>query len=295
MTPFFSSGPGGTYNCMRFEIHAHRGARSFYPENTLPAFLKAVELGADAVELDLCVSGDGRIVVSHDPCLSAGSCLDPEGRKVSEKDERRYLLYHMKYAEIVRFDCGLVQPGFPGQRRVRASKPLLEEVFGEVEGRLSGLARPGGIRYNLEVKSWSGKDGLLHPPPGEYAGLLCDLLKASGIASRCIVQSFDERLLREVARIDAGVCLGLLVHRAGEVRRVLDRLGFVPAYVNPSFRAIDEGLVSMLQGFGARVVPWTVNVAADMLALHRRGVDGIITDCPEIALGLRNAGEFGCF
>ncbi|ASQ91396.1 hypothetical protein CHL67_11115 [Prosthecochloris sp. GSB1] len=277
---------------MQFEIHAHRGARSFYPENTLQAFISAVELGADAIELDLCVSGDGRIVVSHDPCMSQGRCLDPSGRAVSKKEERRYLLYRMKYAEIARFDCGLVQPGFRGQQRIRASKPLLEDVFREVEQRLSGLARPGGIRYNLEVKSWSGQDGVLHPPPREYAGLLCGVLKTFGISSRCIVQSFDERLLGEVARIDTGVRLGMLVHGAAEVHKRLVRLGFVPAYVNPAFRAVDEALVAMLHGLDARVVPWTVNAPADMLALFGQGVDGIITDFPEIALGLRDAGEF---
>lgn len=277
---------------MRFEIHAHRGARSFFPENTLPAFLKAVELGVDAIELDLCVSRDKKLVVSHDPFMTPGRCIDPSGFPVTAGDRDRYRLYSMASTDIVRFDCGSVSGDFPGQRRVRAHKPLLEEVLGAVEGRLSEMNRPKGIRYNLEVKSWARGDGVLHPEPEEYACLVCDLLERAGVALRAIVQSFDARILREVSRIAQDPALGLLVRGDGDVKAALDGLGFVPDYLNPRYSLVSRELVESLHALGVRVVPWTVNDFSEMRELVGMGVDGIITDVPEVALGLRD-GESG--
>ena len=273
---------------MRFEIHAHRGARSFFPENTLPAFLKAVELGVDAIELDLCVSQDRKLVVSHDPFMAPGRCIDPAGFPVAAGDRDRYRLYGMTFADIVRFDCGLVSGDFPGQRRVRAHKPRLEEVFGAVEDRLSEMNRPKDVRYNLEVKSWARGDGVLHPEPEEYAGLVCASLERAGVAARALVQSFDTRILREVSRIAPDLALGLLVRGGGDVKAALDGLGFVPDYLNPRYSLVSPGLVASLHALGVRVVPWTVNDLSGMRELVGMGVDGIITDVPEVALDLRD-------
>ncbi len=277
---------------MRFEIHAHRGACSFFPENTLPAFLKAVELGVDAIELDLCVSRDRKLVVSHDPFMAPGRCIDPAGFPVTAGDRDRYRLFGMACADIARFDCGQVSGDFPRQRRIRAHKPVLEEVFGAVEDRLSEINRPKGVRYNLEVKSWAQGDAILHPEPEEYAGLVCASLERAGVALRVLVQSFDARILREVSRIAPDLALGLLVRGDGDVKDALDRLGFVPDYLNPRYSLVTQELAASLHALGVRVVPWTVNDPAGMRELVGMGVDGIITDVPEIALDLRD-GENG--
>ena len=266
------------------EIHAHRGARSFFPENTVPAFLKAAELGVDAIELDLCISGDNRVIVSHDPYMQAGLCAAPDGTVLTKKDEARYLLYTMKYAEIVRFDCGRPSAGFPGQQMVPAVKPLLDDVFRSVEQHCEKLRRQGGMIYNLEVKSRAEGDGILHPSPSVYAELVTTVIEESDVSSRIRLQSFDARILKEVRKISSGLNLGLLVAKGQDPETELNRLGFRPDYLNPFFSMVDCKLVGMLHQRGIGIVPWTVNVPETMLALAGMGVDGIITDYPERAL-----------
>ncbi|MBL6956892.1 MAG: glycerophosphodiester phosphodiesterase [Chlorobium phaeobacteroides] len=267
-----------------FEIHAHRGARSVYPENTLPSFLKAVDLGADAIELDLCVSGDNRIVVSHDPYMKAGLCSAPDGKVLAKQDERQYLLYAMKYADILRFDCGHASDDVPCRFEVRAVKPVLEEVFRVVEERLESSGRVRGVIYNLEVKSGVEGDGRLHPPPEEYAHLVADSIERSGVASRVRIQSFDPRILRAVRDISPALAAGLLIKSRKDPFGQLDSLGFQPEFLNPFFRLVNRPLVERLHHRNIRVVPWTVNSPDSMRALAAMGVDGIITDYPDVAL-----------
>ncbi|MCW8796993.1 MAG: glycerophosphodiester phosphodiesterase family protein [Chlorobium sp.] len=271
-----------------FEIHAHRGARSVYPENTLPSFLKAVDLGADALELDLCVSGDNRIVVSHDPYMKAGLCSAPDGKVLAKQDERQYLLYAMKYADILRFDCGHASDEVPCRFEVRAVKPVLEEVFRVVEERLESSGRARGVIYNIEVKSGVEGDGRLHPPPEEYAHLVADLIERSGVASRVRIQSFDPRILKAIRDISPALDTGLLIKKGQDLFDQLDSLGFKPEYLNPFFRLVDRTLVERLHRRNIRIIPWTVNRPESMRALAAMGVDGIITDYPGMALNVFN-------
>ncbi len=261
---------------MSIEIQAHRGARAFFADNTLQAFCKAADLGCSVIELDLCVSQDRRIVVSHDPWIEV----------VSDAGLTRRWLYSMSYEEIVRYDCGAASPAFPHQQRVRASRPLLPEVFDEVETHLQRIGRPGAMIYNLEVKSWPDRDGIAHPSPAEYAALVLRDIAASGIEKRIRLQSFDERILIEARALSPELTFGLLVEEPAVFDSFPERLGFVPRYVNPRFDLVDEALVERLHALGAKVVPWTVNAPEEMLRMRRLGIDGIITDHPEIALHL---------
>ncbi len=267
-----------------FEIHAHRGARSFFPENTIPAFVKAVELGVYAIELDLCISGDKQVLVSHDPFMKAGLCLAPDGKELKKKDEARYLLYSMTYRDIACFDCGLVSSEFPDQQRVHAAKPLLQEVFRAVENASKKLQGKATIRYTIEIKSWAAVDGVLHPAPQEYTRLVTDVVESSGVASRVFLQSFDARILHAVREQSPSVSLGLLVKSAQQPSLELNRLGFRPDYLNPFFPMVDRELVEMLHQRSIRIVPWTVNTPDAIRFLAELGVDGIITDYPEMAL-----------
>jgi glycerophosphoryl diester phosphodiesterase len=259
---------------MPFEIQAHRGARAFYPENTIQAFCKAAELGCRVIELDLVVSHDRRIVVSHDPWIP-----DPAGTG----SPQRYL-YSLSFEEISLFDCGMISPDFPAQKRISAFRPLLSEVFRAVEAGLCRIGRPGEMIYNLEVKSWEGKDGLAHPSPEDYASLVLQDISESGIADRIRLQSFDSRILIAAKRMQPELCYGLLV----EERSVFDsfplRPGFVPEYVNPSLSIVDSELIASMHELGSKVVVWTVNRREEMIRMRKIGADGIITDHPEVAL-----------
>jgi glycerophosphoryl diester phosphodiesterase len=261
---------------MTFEIQAHRGARAFYPENTLQAFCKAADLGCGVIELDLIVSRDKKIVVSHDPWVSY-----PSGGGLSRQD-----IFSMNYAEIARLDCGAASPAFPLQQSVRAVRPLLPEVFRAVEEHLRHIRRPAAMIYNLEVKSWPERDGKAHPPPAQYAALVLRDIAASGLESRVRLQSFDARILVEAKRLMPELCYGMLVENPSMFRNIPEHPGFVPEYVNPRFDLVDASLVSRLHGLGAKVVAWTVNKPEEMLTMKRLGLDGLITDHPEIALHL---------
>jgi len=262
-----------------FEIQAHRGARAFYPENTLQAFCKAADLGCRLIELDLNVSADRRVVVSHDTWAAVGT---------GGLATKRYL-YSMEYDEIAQLDCGRVSTDFPFQQSIRAVRPELFEVFRTVEAHLRDAGRPAEMIYNLEVKSWPQLDGLAHPPPDDYAALVIRHIVASGLETRVRLQSFDVRILSAARRIMPGLTLGLLVEDRAVLAAFPARPGFVPAYVpyvNPRLDLVDVFLVSRLHGLGAKVVVWTVNRPEDMLRMKHTGADGIITDHPEIALHL---------
>ncbi|NTU67762.1 MAG: glycerophosphodiester phosphodiesterase [Chlorobiaceae bacterium] len=261
---------------MLFEIQAHRGARAFYPENTIQAFCKAADLGCRVVELDLVASKDRRILVSHDPWIPAGDDGKPS----------RQLFFTMDYRDIAAIDCGTPSPDFPQQQRIAAYRPLLSEVFREVEAHLCRIGRPGAMVYNLEVKSRAGLEGVAFPPPGEYAGLVAEVIRDSGLSDRVRVQSFDPRIVAETRRLMPELRVGLLVEELSALEGFPEGIGFVPDYVNPHRSLVDRPLVDMLHRHGSKVVAWTVNAPEEMNRMKLLGVDGLITDHPETALGL---------
>ena len=270
---------------MVFEIQAHRGARSFFPENTIQAFCKAADLGVRVVELDLVVSKDHEIVVSHDPWLSGPHCSDPHGNPLSPEDRQQYL-YDMAYRDIATYDCGLPHPSFTLQQRIVSSKPLLSMVFTRVDAWMASLGMEGRMIYNLEIKSWPDKDGIFHPAPDCYAALVVRLVEASGLSDRVRIQSFDYRVVREAWKLNPQLCYGLLIEESQNMDQVLRTLGFLPHYVNPHFALVDCTLAEYLHAQSIRMIPWTVNRKEDMLAMKHRGADGIITDYPELAFSL---------
>ena len=273
-----------------FEIQAHRGARAYFPENTIQAFCHAALLGVRVVELDLVVSKDQQIIVSHDPWLSAPLCSDVSGEPLSHEDRWRYTLYDMLYSDIARYDCGRSHPSFPQQARIATCKPLLYQVFREVDAFMVSAGLSGSMIYNLELKSWPDKDGLYHPPPSQYAELVLDLVEAAGLSPRVRIQSFDKRVVREAWKLNPELCYGLLIDHgnegAGDIMRLLSMSVFLPDYLNPHRSLVDRDLTDRLHERGVRVIPWTVNDPEEMLAMQDIGADGIITDYPERAIAL---------
>ncbi len=271
---------------MTFEIQAHRGARSFFPENTIQAFCKAADLGITVIELDLVVSKDLEIVVSHDPWISGPLCSDPAGNPLGEEDRTRFVIYDMPYSEIISFDCGRPHPSFPGQQKIVSGKPLLSEVFRQVDDYMEKSGLNGKMIFNLEIKSLPKYDGRYHPSPPEFAMLVVRLVEDAGFQERVRIQSFDYRVVKEAWKLNPGLCYGLLFSDRSNIAPFLQELEFVPHYVNPHYTLVDRKMVEELHASGMKVIPWTVNRKEDMLAMHRSGTDGLITDYPEMALSL---------
>ena len=186
-----------------FDIEGHRGCRGLFPENTIVAFIEAVKLGVNTLEMDVVVSKDGKLVVSHDPFFNPDICNFPEGQP-SEEDAKKFArLYNMTYQEIKNFDCGSrINAKFPEQKKMFASKPLLSDVIDTVETFIA-QNHLSPIHYNIETKSTVDGDDINHPKPAVFATLLYDLLKQKNVTGRCIIQSFDPRTLLVIHRIDS--------------------------------------------------------------------------------------------
>lgn len=264
-----------------FDWQGHRGARGLAPENTLPSFLKALEFPKiQTLELDLAVSADNQIVVSHEPWMSAAICSTPDGTPVKKEDETKLLLYKMSYAEIAQYDCGKRgNAGFPEQQAMPVHKPLLKDVVEGVKAYCKQHNRPLP-RINVEIKSDPNWDGQRIPAPAELAKMVVQEIKALDMAKFSYVQSFDPRVLREVRAIDPKMMIALLVGNPKGMDANVQELGFQPAIYSPHYGLVKAEDVQKAHTLGMKVIPWTVNETAEMQKLIAMGVDGIITDYP---------------
>ncbi|HLT82289.1 MAG TPA: glycerophosphodiester phosphodiesterase [Cyclobacteriaceae bacterium] len=265
----------------RFDVQGHRGARGLKPENSIPAFLTALDYGVTTLELDLAVTSDRRLVVSHEPWMSAAICLTPDGKPISRSREKAYNIYEMTYEEVAAFDCGSRgNKAFPDQQPMPVSKPLLRDVIAAVEDHIRSVSRYE-VDYNIEIKSSPDGDGKFHPPPAEFSDLVYELLDQYLPMRRVVIQSFDFRVLQYWRKKYPDVRLAALVENAGSVSGNLKRLGFNPSIYSPYYKLVTRDMVRYLHRRGIRVIPWTVNDESDMLSLKALGVDGFITDYPD--------------
>lgn len=263
-----------------FDWQGHRGCRGLLPENTVPAFLRALEFPeVTTLELDLAVSKDGQLIVSHEPWFNPAICRKANGDTVASKEAGQYLIYRMNVAEIREFDCGSWgNPRFPEQQKMKTYKPTLREVVEAV--RAGRPQKAASVRWNIEIKSQPDWDGLRHPPVEEFARLVAGELRALGIDKNATVQSFDPRALQAMHRLAPDIQLALLIENLRGFDANLKNLGFTPAIYSPYYQLVSKKLVRKCHAQNMKLIPWTVNDAASMKGLIRLGVDGIITDYP---------------
>lgn len=290
-TPQSLSSSDSTQGPDEFDLQGHRGARGLAPENTIPAFRRALEIGVTTLEMDVVIGEDETVVVSHEPWMSHEICTLPSGEPVSEDEERSHNLYRMTYAEIEQYDCGQRRhPDFPRQEPQAAVKPRLLDVIATAETYVADHDR-SPVFYNIEIKSRPVWDGQFHPAPAAFARRVLSVVHESEVAARTTVQSFDDRALQAARQLrakrddEAAVRLALLAGGSEEkgLSDHLERLGFIPAIYSPNHRLVDTTLLRVAREREIRVVPWTVNEREDMRRLIRFGVDGLITDYPDIA------------
>ena len=251
----------------RFTLVGHRGARGLFPENTVPAFLGALDAGATGLELDVHVAGDGVVVVCHDPWVDAA------GTRVAV----RSLPAH----ELSRLDVGTrPDPSFPDRRSMAVGIPTLDDVFGAVA---AAGARP---EWFVEVKSTLDGEGSLHPEPGAFADATAGVIDQHGLAGRTTIMSFDPRILVALRNREPRISLMLLVEEGSpmSLEAHVDRLGFAPDGIGPHWSLVTAAAVSRAHEAGMRVLPWTVNEGAQARLLVSMGVDGLTTDRPDLLL-----------
>ncbi len=263
------------------DLQGHRGARGLLPENTVPSLLLAVDLGVSTVELDVVISSDSQVVVSHEPWFSHEICTKPDGAPVAESEAHELNIFRMNYSEVKRYDCGSRgNERFPQQRKMAVSKPLLSDAIEAVE-RHAATTNRTPVYYNVEIKSKPEGDNKYHPEPMAFASLVYQVLRDTDVLDRSTIQSFDPRSLEAVRRIDSSVTLALLVDNELGLAGNLDRLSFRPEIYSPNYRLVDRNLVDAVHAIGVRIIPWTINETAEMESLLHLGVDGIITDYPD--------------
>jgi glycerophosphoryl diester phosphodiesterase len=267
-----------------FDQQGHRGCRGLMPENTIPAMIRALELGVHTLEMDAVISKDKKVVVSHEPFFGWEISTTPSGMSFTQKDEKQYNLYRMDYGEIRKWDVGLKpNPRFPGQQKMNAYKPLLEDLIDTVEQYLRIRKLPL-VHYNIETKSMPSTDNVFHPEPEIFTDLLMEVIKRKNLESRTIIQSFDERTLQVMHKKYPSVRTALLVEGFNKKTAAenLQELGFTPSIYSPEFYLVTTELVDYCHAKGIKVIPWTVNDKKNMDRLKEMKTDGVITDYPDL-------------
>lgn len=268
-------------------VHGHRGFRGLFPENTIAAFKAAADSGITIIELDVVISNDSQVVVSHEPWMHDKICSTPDGKAV-KNGRTKYNLYEMNYAEIARFDCGKRgHPDFPKQQKMTAVKPLLKDVFREMESYTKKNGLPP-MEYNVEIKCLKPGDKRYHPRPAPFARMVYEVIKAAKLSKRVYVQSFDLRVLEEMHELDSTLRYGILAMGPASLKNKVKKLGFTPFMYNPNYKQVDKKLLDEAHAAGIEVHPFTVNDTAEMRRLIKLGVDGLITDYPDKAKKLVN-------
>ncbi|AUP78288.1 glycerophosphodiester phosphodiesterase family protein [Flavivirga eckloniae] len=257
------------------DIQGHRGCRGLLPENTIEAFKKAIDLGVHTLELDVAVSKDGIVVVSHEPYISRTYCLDTDGNEILEAFDKKYNLYQMTFDSIKQFDCGTkLHPRFPEQKKMKTYKPSLEEVI-----RISKNKNPN-IKFNIELKSRPEYDGIYTPEPNEFVKLVLDVVNKNNAFNETNLQSFDLRVLEEIKEQSPKITVALLVDEDESIQSKMSKMSYAPEIISPYYKLLDAKTVNTLQANNFLIIPWTVNTNEDLLKMIDLNVNGIITDYP---------------
>ncbi|WP_245907021.1 glycerophosphodiester phosphodiesterase family protein [Reichenbachiella versicolor] len=262
------------------DIQGHRGARGLMPENTIPAFVKALELGVTTLELDLAVTKDSQLVVSHEPYMGYKISTDSLGNEITEEDELEHNIYQMTYDQVQKYDVGLkFHSSFPDQEKMKVNKPLLLDLVRTVN-EYSAKNGIENIRYNIEIKSKSSGDDLYHPTPEVFSKLVYDFIEEHMDKKLLNIQSFDFRVLKYFRENYPEIELAVLIDNNVSIDQNIDSLGFIPEIYSCYYKLLDGDKVKYLQMKGLKVIPWTVNNQEDIEEVLQWGVDGIISDYP---------------
>jgi len=253
------------------------------PENTIPAMEKGIEVGANTVELDVHISKDGQVLVYHDESFNPDYTSMPDGSDIPKEQRKKYTFYQMNYPEIRKFIIGRKDyPAFPQQQRMDCYTPLLGEMIDSVEAFARERHLPQ-VYWLVEIKSKGKTDGYEQPAPEEFVRLLLPVLDARHLGDRLIIQSFDMRPLQVIHRQRPDIKLGFLTD---DTKKTFDEniraLGFIPAFYNPNYHLVTTTLVKQCHDKNILIEPWTVETQDIMGQMKSLGVDGIITDYPNL-------------
>jgi len=271
---------------VKIEVQGHRGDRGNLPENTIEAFLSALHKGVDVLELDIIISKDKKVVVSHETYMSSLYMSSPSGEAILNLDEKNYNLYQMTYDSIKTFDSGSRgNKKFPNQQKLKTYKPLLSEVFHTIENEITEKNLPA-VKYNIEIKSDKKAYDIYQPQPEIIVDLVMEVIKKNKMESKVNIQSFDPNALNILHKKHPNIEIAYLVSK-GSIESNLELLDFKPQIYSPYFKLLkNKTTIDSLKTKNIKVIPWTVNDEKDIKQMIALKVDAIITDYPERVLDL---------
>ncbi len=285
------------------DLQGHRGARGLMPENTLPAFARALSIGVTTLELDLAVTRDNIVVVSHNPRLNREITRDKTGQWLREDGA---VIRQTDYRQLRQFDVGAINPDtryaarFASQTAVAGTSiPTLDQVFDLVK-------RSGNktVRFNIETKLYPGKTDLT-PSPKAFVTAILKVIRAQKMSGRVTLQSFDWRTLQISQKLAPEIPTAYLTVSQPWLDTLQPgRPGASPWLAgydidefqqsephaikaaggriwSPYHKEVTRKKVDLAHKLGLVVNVWTVNKPRRMEELITMGVDGIITDYPD--------------
>jgi glycerophosphoryl diester phosphodiesterase len=265
-----------------FEVQGNRGARGLMPENTIPSMIKALEVGATTLKMEVVISKDKQVVVSQEPYFNHVISISPTGEVITLKNEKKFNIYQMNYEEVKQFDVGSKpNPRFPQQEKFRVEKPLLSDLIDKVEF-FASKKKKSKPHYNIETKLIRKGDGEFQPSPEEYVELLMAVIKAKKLEKRVTIHSFDMRSLQYLHQKYPQIPTSLGIDEKEDFENNIKALGFSPTIYSPYMPLVGKGLVDKCHAAGIKIVPWTINTVKEIIYLKNLGVDGIVTDYPNL-------------
>lgn len=297
------------YSSQSFDKQAHRGGKSLYPENTIPAMKNALKMNITTLEMDLAITKDKKVILSHDAFLSPELVTKPDGTYIPKDSGFYYKIYEMPYTKIKTFDVGLKKlSNYPDQKKMKAQKPLFSDVIDACEAFARELKRPLPF-YNIETKTRPFSDNIFHPEPKEFVDLMMKIIVEKKIQDRVIIQSFDPRTLEILHKEYPKIMTALLVEKVDDKKLAQQQayfknipvekfkmypdhlsgvagdmkfLSFTPTIYSPEHNLVTPQLVQECHALGMKVIPWTVNTKERLKELKDMGIDGVISDDPRI-------------
>jgi len=261
-----------------FDKQSHRGGAGLYAENTIAAAKNALRLGT-TIEMDLYMSKDSQIVVTHDPHIVAAYTLHPNGKPVLPEEEKDLLIKNLAYSEIAQIETGLrPYDKYPRRKNIYAHIPRFADLIDSAEhyARVNHLPPP---QYNIQPgPAYTITDDFRK----DFIKKMMDIIISRKIQGRAMIQAFDTGMLEVTRKYYPYMPISFLLGKdEATFDEIFKRLSFKPDIYSPHYTMVTPELVKKCHALGMKVLPWTVNTRKEIEDLKAMGVDGIITDYPD--------------
>lgn len=263
-----------------FDWQGHRGCRGLLPENSIEGFLHALNYPIQTLELDVVLTKDLVVLVSHEPWFSPDICsyhgIDSNN------------IYDMTYTEVQNIVCGhVVHPKFPKQKLLKTHKPSLISVIQAVRNYCdkNNRAMP---RFNIELKSEQGWENIYLPDTKTFVERVYQVIRTMQIEDLCTIQSFNVEVLNTFMSLHTSLKFAFLTEESGAPIKVMKDLKKLPHIYSPYHKNVNSEIIADIRQMKMTIIPWTVNNEKDMRSLIELGVDGIITDYPNLIVAIKH-------